>query len=163
MTKAKTSPAMKELPACKQQAGQVKRDSGGRWTAGQSGNPSGRPQGATSRLLTLAREGALELWPQVMALARGGDMEALKAVLALGMPKGKPVAEVEPLPSFPAEDSLTAQAKEVLRAAAAGELSTDTAGALVSMLGTAARIDEISQLREQVESLRRLLENRKGD
>lgn len=157
---AKNAAALEALPACKEQPSQVKRDSSGRWKRGQSGNPSGRPQGATSKLLALAREGALELWPKIMELARTGDMEAVKMVLACGIPKSKPVAEIEPLPTFPAEDSLTAQAKEVLRAAASGELSTDAAAALVAMLGTAARIDEISQLREQVEALRRLLEKR---
>ena len=147
--------------ACKKQTDQASRDAGGRFRPGTSGNPQGRPPGATSKLLSMARDGALELWPSIMQAARDGDMEAVKLVLAAGMPKAKPVAETEPLPSFPAGGNLTEQAQEVLRAVAAGELSTDAAGALVSMLGTAARIDEVSQLREQVESLKRVLDARK--
>ncbi len=72
--KAKAAVDIPALPACKNQAMQVDRDNSGRWKAGASGNPAGRPQGASSKLLALARERALELWPQIMALARAGDM-----------------------------------------------------------------------------------------
>ena len=151
---------MSETPV-KNNSEQAIRSPKGRFVKGHSGNPAGRPPGAANKLLTLARDGALELWPSIMQAARDGNMEAVKLVLAAGMPKAKPVAETEPLPSFPAGGNLTEQAQEVLRAVAAGELSTDAAGALVSMLGTAARIDEVSQLREQVESLKRVLDARK--
>lgn len=62
----------------KSKPNQVPRDTKGRFRAGVSGNPSGRPPGAANKLLTLAREGALELWPSVMQAARGGEIGGRK-------------------------------------------------------------------------------------
>ena len=137
----------------KSKPNQVPRDTKGRFRAGVSGNPSGRPPGAANKLLTLAREGALELWPSVMQAARGGEIEAVKLVMNAGMPKIKPVAETEPLPSFPAGGNLAEQAQEVVRAVAAGELSTDSAAALMGMLGTAVRVIEATELAERLDAL----------
>ena len=53
----------------------IKRLPGGR-------GAEGRPQGTASKLLSMAREGALELWPSIMQAARDEDMEAVKLVLA---------------------------------------------------------------------------------
>ena len=63
------------------------------------------------------------------------------------------MAETEPLPSFPAGGNLAEQAQEVVRAVAAGELSTDTAAALMGMLGTAVRVIEATELAERLDAL----------
>ncbi len=67
----------------------IKRLPGGR-------GAEGRPQGTASKLLSMAREGALELWPSIMQAARDEDMEAVKLVLATALAGALcPVHEVE--------------------------------------------------------------------
>lgn len=143
--------------ACKKQMKQVFRDTNGRFRSGSSGNPQGRPQGAASKLLSMARDGALELWPSIMQAARDGDMEAVKLVLAAGMPKAKPVAETEPLPSFPAGGKIAEQGRAVVEAAARGEISPDTAAGHMGLLRSLAELRQAEELEARIAALEAIL------
>lgn len=48
----------------------------------------------------------------------------------------------------------------LLRLVARGEVSATAAGEVAALISTAAKVDEVTELREQVESLKRLLHSR---
>ena len=108
----------------------AKRDSKGRWKPGKSGNPAGPKPGASCRALLMARDWAeAKGLPLLMEAAEGGDMDALRLLVQLGMPRTKAVSIPQPLPSSPAG---------VLDAMASGELDADTASTAMGAHLTAA-------------------------
>ena len=100
-----------------------------RFQPGISGNPAGRPKGSVNKSLSMIRQAADTILPQVLAQAMGGHFESQKLILQLGIPKLKPVeAPVEfDLP----EAGESTPARAVLQQAAAGELSLSQAEKLV--------------------------------
>lgn len=147
-------------PPCKSTQHQV-RDGAGRFLPGKSGNLSGRPKGSTCHALRMAREAAEEVaLPVLIEAAKGGDMEACKVLVSYGLPRQKPVHLPSPV-ELPETDDFSELAKAVFRLLKEGRIGVDVAGELISMLGTAARVEEVSELREQVETLKRLLNARK--
>lgn len=123
--------------ASKEQAEQATRDGAGRFRPGVSGNPSGRPAGASSRLLSMARAAAEEIFPLVAEQARSGDMDAARLVLSIGVPRAKPLnppldclADL-PLPERPKDLGRTAAF--LLEQVAAGKLSTADAESVLSL------------------------------
>lgn len=55
--------------------------------SGQSGNPAGPKPGASCRALLMARKWAEEKGlPLLMEAAEGGDMDAIKLLVQLGIP-----------------------------------------------------------------------------
>lgn len=131
---------------------QVIRSPKGRFVKGHSGNPAGRPPGAANKLLTLAREGALELWPSIMRAAKGGDVESIKLVLGAGMPKAKPMSEVAPL-DLPESISLADQARAVVQQAARGQITPDQAVEHMAVLHGAVKVLEFTELAERLDAL----------
>lgn len=129
-----------------------KRDSRGRWKAGQSGNPSGPKPGASCRALLMAREWAEEKGlPLLMEAAEGGDMDAIKLLVQLGIPRTKAVSIPQPLPSSPAG---------VLDAMAIGELDADTASTAMGAHLTAAKIKELADLETRIQALESALKQK---
>ena len=110
-----------------------------RFQPGHSGNPKGRPVGSVNRQLQQIRAACDVVLPHVLARALGGDFEAQKLILQLGMPKLKPV-------ELPVEFSLgegeAAPVRAVLQQAAAGELSLSHAEKLVYDLMPAVAAEE---------------------
>lgn len=146
--------------ACKSTSDQAARDARGRFLKGRSGNPAGRSQGATCNALRMAREAAETVaLPVLIEAAKAGDLDACKTLIAYGLPRQRPVTVPEPI-SLPVEGSLADQARALVALVARGEVSTATAGEVADVLQKAAKVDEVTQLREQVEALRRLLDNR---
>lgn len=144
----------------KKSAELVKRDSRGRFLEGSIANPHGRPAGATCRALRMARDGALGVaLPLLISKAKEGDLDAARVLVAYGLPRQKPMQLPEPIP-LPESTDLSELARAVLKLLSEGEVSTDTASEVISMLGTVARVEEVTQLRDQVESLKILLEAR---
>ena len=110
--------------------------------------------------MRLARDAAEEVaLPALIEAARGGDLEACKALIAYGLPRQRPVSIPEPV-DLPEIGDLSEQMTALLRLMARGEVSTTTAGEVAAIIATAAKVDEVTQLREQVEALKRLLDNR---
>lgn len=70
-----------------------KRDGKGRFAQGHSGNPAGRPVGAETRALRELREWtANKGLPLLIKKAEAGELDALKTLVTLGIPKYKPAA-----------------------------------------------------------------------
>ena len=131
---------------------EAKRDSKGRWKPGKSGNPAGPKPGASCRALLLARAWAEEKGlPMLMKAAEGGDMDAIKLLVQLGMPRTKAVSIPQPLPSSPAG---------VLDAMASGELDADTASTAMGAHLTAAKIKEMADLEARIQALERAVQEK---
>jgi hypothetical protein len=61
------------------------------------------------------------------------------------------------------DGELLDQVQAVLRQVADGELSPTAAAEVVGMVATASKVEEVDQLRNEVSSLKRVLERRKGN
>ena len=131
---------------------EAKRDSKGRWKPGKSGNPAGPKPGASCRALLMARNWAeAKGLPMLMEAAEGGDMDAIKLLVQLGMPRTKAVTVPQPLPSSPAG---------VLDAMASGELDADTASTAMGAHLTAAKIKELADLEARIQALESALKHK---
>ena len=134
---------------------EAKRDSKGRWKPGKSGNPAGPKPGASCRALLMARQWAEEKGlPLLMEAAEGGDMDAIRLLVQLGMPRTKAVSIPQPLPSSPAG---------VLDAMASGELDADTASTAMGAHLTAAKIKELADLEVRIQALERAVQEKESN
>lgn len=125
----------------------------GSWKPGQSGNPAGRPPGGgeIGKLRAAIGERIPELLAAMMVKALEGDVSAARLLLerAVAPLKAAEQAETIKLP----DGSLTHQGRAVLRAVASGELAPGQGAALVSAIGTLARVTEIDELAKRIEKL----------
>ena len=127
----------------------VARDAQGKWKRGVSGNPAGRTPGpATSVLRTLRAWCESVGLPKLMEQAEAGDGDALRALIALGIPRQKAVSIPIPLPGGP---------DGVLAALEAGAISPDEAKAVMSVHLDRVRIKEIEELEQRLAALERAL------
>ena len=129
----------------------------GRFKAGQSGNPAGRPRGAVSPVTRLIRESSLDVVATVIDAAKGGDMQAAALILARGVPTIK--ASHEPVQILTGEQlkAMTpAQRAEAINAAAlAGRVPADVAASLLEGLAKGCAIAEHTEMIERIEALER--------
>jgi Family of unknown function (DUF5681) len=110
---------------------------------GESGNPAGRPRGSRNRA-TLLMEGLLAddaeaIGRKAIAMAKQGDMAAIRLCMDRLAPvrKGEPVAfELPPLDK-PADS--VAAAAEIVAAVAAGELTPSEAAELAKVVDVYVR------------------------
>ena len=131
---------------------EAKRDSKGRWRPGRSGNPAGPKPGASCRALLMAREWAEKKGlPLLMKQAEAGDMDAIRLLVQLGIPRTKAVSIPQPLPSSPAG---------VLDAMSIGELDADTASTAMGAHLTAAKIKELADLETRIQALESALKQK---
>lgn len=130
-----------------------------RYKPGESGNPAGRPKGSSNKNLQVLREAAEEILPQVIEAARNGDAEAQRLILDRGIPRLRPVTMPEPV-AIPGA-TLTDQVKSLLGLIATGDISPSIAAEIASVIGAAAKVEEVDQLREELATLRAVLEGRK--
>ena len=131
---------------------EAKRDSKGRWKPGKSGNPSGPKPGASCRALLMAREWAEKKGlPLLMEQAEAGDGDALRALVALGIPRQKPVSIPVALPGGP---------DGVLAALEAGAISPDEAKAVMSVHLDRVRIREAEELEQRLAALERAVQEK---
>ena len=123
------------------------------WKPGQSGNPAGRKPGTgeVAKIRAAINDRVPELLAAMMAKALEGDVGAARLLLerAVAPLKATEQAEIISLP----EGSLTDQGRAVLRAVAAGEIAPGQGAALVSAIGTLARVTEIDELAKRIEIL----------
>ena len=131
----------------------------GSWKPGQSGNPAGRKPGTgeVSKIRAAINDRVPELLAAMMAKALEGDVGAARLLLerAVAPLKAAEQAETITLP----DGSLTVQGRAVLRAVAAGELAPGQGAALLSAIGTLARVTEIDELEARLTKL----ENKNGN
>ena len=124
---------------------------------GKSGNPAGRPKGATST--TIIRE-ALEqvftdgekgLLAAICESAKSGDLTACALLINRLYPALKPV---QPMSVFSLDGATPAdQAMSILRAVSDGVLPADIGVQLIAAVGKCLEIREISELAERLEQL----------
>lgn len=132
----------------------------GKFKPGQSGNPAGKPKGTKNKITQAAMillEGEAEaLTRKAINLALEGDVTALRLCLERIAPSLKSTA---PLLNLEDElpDSLTETAKTFVKAAAKGEIPPDIASQLVSAVASVARIEEMENVKERLESLERVI------
>jgi hypothetical protein len=136
-----------------------KKQIAGRFEAGKSGNPNGRPAGSRNRA-TLAIDAmfdgeAATLTRKAIDLAKAGDMQALKLCMDRIVPprRDRPVSFTLPKIEGPV-DAATAMAA-ILQAAAEGELTPMEAGEIAKLLDVYVRTVETNELAKRIEQLER--------
>ena len=133
---------------------QEARDAKGRWKPGQSGNPLGPKPGASCRALLMAREWTESVGlPRLMEAAEVGDMDALRLLVQLGMPRTKAVSIPIALPGGP---------DGVLAALEAGTIAPDEAKVVMDVHLGRAKIREVEELEQRLAALERAVQE-KGD
>ena len=138
----------------------VTRMPSGRFSPGASGNPTGRPRTESAALRAALAEHGPAIAAVVIEAAIGGDLQAAKLVLDRIIPPLR--AQAAPvLLDLPGPENATATAAAIIRAAADGELPPDVATQLVAAVGTLARIIEIDELKDRLESLERAIKGQK--
>src|SRR5229473_598920 len=121
----------------------IPRDAGGRYVAGNSGNPAGKPRGClnhATRLAVALLEGeAAALWRTEIDLAKAGDRMLLRHCTdrLLGPQRGQPV--VFAMPRVETAGDIAAAVGAVLRAAARGLITPAEAETLARAAASAAR------------------------
>ncbi len=134
----------------------------GRWKAGESGNPNGRPQGVgeVTRLRESIAAHLPEIIAQLVTKAKKGDPQACRLLLERVLPAMKPIEQAVIL-SLPDGEGMTAQGVAIVQAVAAGEIAPGQGAALLTGLGALARIKEIDELTARMESIERALKGQK--
>jgi hypothetical protein len=131
------------------------RNGKGQFVKGQSGNPGGKPVGAGTigALRRKLAENAESVVGVLYQQALRGDTAAATLLLSRCFPVLRSVDE--PV-TFPMPDSAPSdQARAVLRAVAAGELTPQQAGAILAGMAAAARVIETDELERRLEALER--------
>lgn len=129
-----------------------KRDSGGRFKKGKSGNPGGVPA-KTLALRKKLESGASKAVAAVIAAAGEGDMAACRLILERVVPQSKPT--YSPL-AFELDDSdLPSSARSILRAVADGVLPADQGKLLLDGLSSMMKVIEVADLERRIAQLER--------
>lgn len=129
------------------------------WKPGQSGNPAGKPSGSgeLQKLRAAIGEHVPEIINQLVAAARGGDIQAARLILERVLPPVKAIEQPQAI-NLP-DGTLTEQGRAVLRSVAAGELAPGQGAQLLSAIGTLGKIAELDELAERITALEAHLGN----
>jgi len=122
---------------------------------GKSGNPKGKPPGATdkrTKLRELLQPHAAELLQKAVNLALEGDPAALRMCLDRLVPTVK-ATSIPLIIELPTAGTLAEQGAAIYQAVAGGTIGTDEAGALMQILQGQARIVEFSELESRITAL----------
>lgn len=132
----------------------TKKDSATAWKPGQSGNPNGRPPGSSEvGRLRAAISGHLPaIIQQLVEKALAGDTQAARLLLERVLPPVKATEATVMLELAPGA-SLTQQGESIMHAIATGLLAPGQAGALLTGLGSIARLKEVDELTKRLEAL----------
>lgn len=130
----------------------------GRWQAGQSGNPRGRPKGSSStgQLREAIASNLPEIIEELTNRAKNGDVAAARLLFERALPALKPVDTTIQL-TLPSDSGLVAQAEAVARAIASGALPSTQGAALLSGLTAIARLKEIDEIEARIAKLEKSL------
>jgi polyhydroxyalkanoate synthesis regulator phasin len=126
----------------------------GRWEAGESGNPNGRPPGSSevSKLRAAISEHLPEIIDQLVQKAKEGDAQAARLLLERVLPPIKATESTVEI-DIPEEASLTEQGEAIVRAVARGLIAPGQGGTLLSGLSSVAKMREIDELTKRIEAL----------
>lgn len=131
----------------------VKKRAPGRWKPGESGNPKGRTPGTgeVPKLRAAIAARVPDILAKLLEQALGGDTGAARLLLERAIAPLKAAEQTQAL-TLPI-GTLTEQGRAVLASVAAGELAPGQGAALVSAIGTLARVTEIDDLAKRIEKL----------
>ena len=134
-------------------ATQKKKPPAHAWRPGQSGNPAGKPPGSgeLQKLRAAIGQHVPEIINQLVAAARGGDIQAARLILERVLPSVKAIEQAQTL-DLP-EGTLTDQGRAVMRSVAAGELAPGQGAALLTAIGTLGKIAELDELAARITAL----------
>ena len=125
----------------------IEKKKRGKWKAGESGNPNGRPPGVGE--VTRLRESIAAHLPaiitQLVTKAKEGDAQAARLLLERVLPALKPIEQAVAL-SLPQGEGITGQGRAIVQAVAEGALAPGQGAQLLAGLGSLARIVEIDEL-----------------
>ena len=128
------------------------RDSRGRFRPGASGNPQGRPAGTQTQraVARIAGEHLERIVQRLVEQASEGDVSAAKVLLDRLAPVLRPVDSPVSLTltGTPAEN-----ARAVVRALGAGEVTPNEASTVMASIERTARIEELAELTARIEAL----------
>ncbi|MBK9162227.1 MAG: hypothetical protein IPM27_12000 [Nitrosomonadales bacterium] len=132
----------------------IEKKKRGKWKAGESGNPNGRPPGLgeVTKLRNSIAEHLPEIITQLVVKAKDGDAQAARLLLERVLPPVKAIEQPVAL-SLPDGESITAQGVAIVQAVAAGTLAPSQGAALLTGLGALARIKEIDELTARITAL----------
>jgi thioredoxin-like negative regulator of GroEL len=119
-----------------------------------SPNPQGRPKGSglSGKIRKAIESEQQEILQAVIDKAKSGDISAAKILLDRVCPSLKPETQQVALPQL-SHGSLTERATEVLNAVASGQLSPDAASQLISSISTLAKVVEMDEVINRLNSL----------
>jgi hypothetical protein len=123
----------------------------GKFVKGQSGNPAGRPR-KDAPIRAMIEQHRDKIINHLLQQCEEGQTAACVALLSRIAPSLKPVGEKVTI-QLDSNAPLADQAKAVLSAASNGDLTTDTATALINSLAGVAKIIETTELLERIEAL----------
>ncbi|MDI5987023.1 DUF5681 domain-containing protein [Halomonas sp. M4R5S39] len=129
----------------------AERDGKGRFTKGQSGNPSGRPRKA-DELRKLLEGDAEVVARKIIDAAKGGDMNACRMVVERILPAVRPAHACV---TFSLDESkpLADQARQILTAIAAGQMPPDQGKALLDALASLVRVVELDEIDRRLKAI----------
>jgi hypothetical protein len=132
----------------------VEKEIRGRWKKGESGNPHGRKPG-TGKVAELRESiaGHLpEIIEQMVNRAKEGDVQAARLLLERVIPPLKSM-EQNVMINLPANATLSEQGRTIIQSVAEGILAPGQGQALLSGLGSQARLIEITDLQQRIAAL----------
>ena len=134
-----------------------KKQGGGRWQKGQSGNPGGKPKGtrnkATEAALALLDGEATKLTRKAIDMALAGDAKALRLCLERITPPRRETPVSLTLPAIKPAGVLPAAIGALLQATAAGEIAPGEAERIARLIGEAGRAIELADIEERLQRL----------
>lgn len=132
----------------------TERKKRGRWKAGESGNPNGRPTGVgeVTRLRESIAKHIPEIINQLVTRAKAGDAQASRLLLERVLPTLKPIEQPVAL-LLPDGGGITAQGFAIVQSIASGLLAPGQGAQLLTGLGSLARIQEIDELERRITQL----------
>lgn len=135
---------------------QAERDRKGRWKAGESGNPRGRPKGARNRASVIVREllddAAGEVMKRVIAQAKRGNAVAMRLVVERLLPRAGREVRAE-VPELAEAADVAHTLERIVSLAAAGEISLDEAQGFARLCELRRRAIETEELRVRIQAL----------
>jgi hypothetical protein len=136
------------------------RDTSGRWRPGESGNPAGRPRGKRGRAAELFDEIVDErrfrsIVEKAAALAEGGNVACLGAILKLRIPPPREIAVQEQvvLPELKEASDAVAALRVIAEAAARGDIDADHARGLTVTVTAFIDAIKVADLAERIATL----------
>lgn len=141
------------------------RKQAGKFQAGQSGNPAGKPKGARHKT-TLALQSLLDgeaeaISRKAIELAKAGDLTAIRLVLERILPPRKDAPVLFTISKAATPEDISTAMDALIQAVAGGELTPLEAQAIASLLEGQRRILETTLLARKLDALQAVIAQRK--